>query len=63
VKSANATFSFQLKNSSGATESWYINLKDKAEVGKGAAPAGGKADGECYSFTRDMHESIANSST
>lgn len=45
VKSTGSIFSFQLKNKAGKSESWYISLKDKAEVGKGAAPSGKKADG------------------
>ncbi|EEH09227.1 oleate-induced peroxisomal protein [Histoplasma capsulatum G186AR] len=44
IKSAKSVFSFTLTNEKGATESWYIDLKDKGVVGKGAAPAGGKAD-------------------
>lgn len=45
VKKGNAIFAFTLKNKEGSTESWYIDLKEKGEVGKGDAPAGKKADG------------------
>lgn len=48
IKNAKAVVAFNLKNSSGQEESWYLDLKDKGVVGKGAAPPGGKADG---SFT------------
>ena len=41
VKKGNAIFAFTLKNNSGDTESWHIDLKEKGEVIKGA-PA--KAD-------------------
>ncbi|KAK3173629.1 hypothetical protein OEA41_006961 [Lepraria neglecta] len=41
VKKGNAVFAFTLKNKEGATESWYIDLKQKGEVGKGEP---GKAD-------------------
>ncbi|MCJ1479558.1 hypothetical protein MMC13_008244 [Lambiella insularis] len=44
VKKGNAVFAFTLKNASGETESWYIDLKDKGEVAKGGAPVGKKAD-------------------
>jgi hypothetical protein len=45
VKTAQTVVAFTLKNSSGKEESWYLDLKDKGVVGKGAAPPGGKADG------------------
>ena len=45
IKKGKAIFTFILKNSSGATESWHIDLKDKGVVGKGDAPSGAKADG------------------
>ena len=45
VKKGNAVFAFTLKNKEGSAESWYIDLKDKGEVGKGDAPVGKKADG------------------
>ena len=45
VKKGNAIFAFTLKNKEGSTESWYIDLKEKGEVGKGDVPAGKKADG------------------
>ncbi|OCK85847.1 putative lipid transfer protein [Lepidopterella palustris CBS 459.81] len=44
IKKGGAVFAFTLKNSDGETDSWYIDLKEKGEVGKGAAPAGGKAN-------------------
>lgn len=46
VEKAKAVVAFNLKNADGKEESWYLDLKEKGEVGKGAAPAGGKADGE-----------------
>ena len=46
VKKGNAIFAFTLKNAAGATESWYIDLKEKGEVAKGEAPEGKKADGK-----------------
>lgn len=45
IKNAKAVVAFNLKNASGQEESWYLDLKDKGVVGKGAAPPGGKADG------------------
>lgn len=39
-----AIFAFTLTNTSGAQESWYIDLKQSAGVGKGAAPEGQKPD-------------------
>lgn len=50
VKQGGAVFAFTLTNGQGKTESWYIDLKNKGEVGKGAAPAGGKADGELLAY-------------
>ncbi|OJJ98066.1 hypothetical protein ASPACDRAFT_80194 [Aspergillus aculeatus ATCC 16872] len=44
IDKAKAVVSFSLKNSQGKEESWYLDLKDKGVVGKGAAPQGGKAD-------------------
>ncbi|RAH47185.1 SCP2 sterol-binding domain-containing protein [Aspergillus aculeatinus CBS 121060] len=44
IDKAKAVVSFSLKNSEGKEESWYLDLKDKGVVGKGAAPQGGKAD-------------------
>ncbi|EGS18649.1 putative lipid transfer protein [Thermochaetoides thermophila DSM 1495] len=35
IKQGNAVFAFTLKNAAGETESWYIDLKNKGEVGKG----------------------------
>jgi hypothetical protein len=46
IKKAGAIFAFTLKNKGGAQESWFIDLKKEGSVGKGAAPAGGKADGK-----------------
>ncbi|EAU36637.1 conserved hypothetical protein [Aspergillus terreus NIH2624] len=44
VDKAKAVVAFNLKNEQGQEESWYLDLKEKGEVGKGAAPKGGKAD-------------------
>ncbi|CAI7678534.1 hypothetical protein N7509_006677 [Penicillium cosmopolitanum] len=44
VDKAKAIVAFNLKNSKGEEKSWYLDLKNKGEVGEGAAPAGGKAD-------------------
>ncbi|KAF3939807.1 hypothetical protein ABW19_dt0202243 [Dactylella cylindrospora] len=44
IKRGNAVFCFTLKNTSGETASWYIDLKSTGTVGTGEAPAGGKAD-------------------
>ncbi|KAF3490602.1 fatty acid-binding protein [Arthroderma uncinatum] len=44
IKAAKGVFAFTLTNEAGATESWYLDFKDKGVVGKGAAPEGGKAD-------------------
>ncbi|KAJ6189825.1 hypothetical protein N7519_004733 [Penicillium mononematosum] len=41
---AKAIFAFNLKNSSGEEAAWYLDLKNKGEVGQGSAPAGDKAD-------------------
>ena len=38
IKKGGAVFAFTLKNKAGATESWYIDLKEKGEVGKGEPP-------------------------
>lgn len=51
IKNAKAIVAFNLKNASGQEDSWYLDLKDKGVVGKGAAPAGGKADGSFTSLT------------
>jgi hypothetical protein len=50
IKKGNAIFAFQLTNSDGKQESWYIDLKEKGEVFRGAVPEGGKADG-MYNIT------------
>ncbi|KAJ5161389.1 Fatty acid-binding protein [Penicillium capsulatum] len=44
VDKAKAIVAFNLKNAKGEEQSWYLDLKNKGEVGQGAAPAGGKAD-------------------
>ncbi|KAJ5476782.1 hypothetical protein N7475_002511 [Penicillium sp. IBT 31633x] len=44
ISQAKAIFAFNLKNSSGEEAAWYLDLKNKGEVGQGAAPAGDKAD-------------------
>ncbi|KAJ5679843.1 hypothetical protein N7462_008087 [Penicillium macrosclerotiorum] len=44
VDKAKAIVAFNLKNSKGEEQSWYLDLKNKGEVGEGAAPPGGKAD-------------------
>ncbi|PLB41044.1 SCP2 sterol-binding domain-containing protein [Aspergillus candidus] len=44
VEKAKAIVSFNIKNAGGKEESWYLDLKEVGEVGKGAAPAGKKAD-------------------
>lgn len=46
VDQAKAIVAFNLKNEKGEEKSWYLDLKNKGEVGEGAAPQGGKADGE-----------------
>lgn len=45
MKNGNAVFAFILKNKSGQTEAWHIDLKEKGEVAKGETPIGKKADG------------------
>ncbi|CDM37766.1 hypothetical protein DTO013E5_6297 [Penicillium roqueforti] len=44
INQAKAIFAFNLKNTSGEEASWYLDLKNKGEVGQGLAPAGSKAD-------------------
>ncbi|KAI9806415.1 MAG: hypothetical protein M1833_003602 [Piccolia ochrophora] len=44
VKKGGAVFAFTLKNGQGATESWYIDLKETGTVGKGTGPEGKKTD-------------------
>ncbi|KAL5333969.1 SCP2 sterol-binding domain-containing protein [Aspergillus crustosus] len=44
IKTAQTVVGFTLKNKDGKEQSWHLDLKDKGVVGKGAAPAGGKAD-------------------
>ncbi|KAH0370537.1 sterol-binding-like protein, partial [Aureobasidium melanogenum] len=43
IKKGGAIFAFTLKNSSGAQESWHIDLKDAGKAGKGTAPDGKKS--------------------
>lgn len=50
LSQAKAIFAFNLKNSSGEEAAWYLDLKNKGEVGQGPAPAGSKADGESTSL-------------
>ncbi|PLB50131.1 sterol-binding-like protein [Aspergillus steynii IBT 23096] len=44
VDKAKAVVAFNLKNAKGEEDSWYLDLKEKGAVGKGAAPPNGKAD-------------------
>ncbi|KAJ5220448.1 lipid transfer protein [Penicillium chermesinum] len=44
ISKAKTIVVFNIKNSSGEEQSWYLDLKDKGEVGQGATPPGGKAD-------------------
>lgn len=53
IKKGGAVFAFTLKNKSDATESWFIDLKTKGEVGKGYAPEGRSADGT-FLFGQDL---------
>lgn len=48
ISKAQTVVGFTLKNKEGKEESWHLDLKEKGVVGKGAAPAGKKADGQCY---------------
>ncbi|KAH0157137.1 sterol-binding-like protein [Aureobasidium sp. EXF-3400] len=43
IKKGGAIFAFTLKNSSGAQESWHIDLKETGKAGKGTAPDGKKS--------------------
>lgn len=54
ISKAKAVVGFNLKNAGGKEESWYLDLKDNGVVGKGAAPEGGKADGEFYILERSI---------
>ena len=47
IKKGGAIFGFTLKNATGKTESWHIDLKKEGKVGKGTAPQGEKANGTC----------------
>ncbi|KAF2839333.1 oleate-induced peroxisomal protein-like protein POX18 [Patellaria atrata CBS 101060] len=44
LKTGNGIYAFTLKSPSGATSSWYIDLKTSGTVGRGLAPEGGKPD-------------------
>ncbi|KAI9376050.1 SCP2 sterol-binding domain-containing protein [Aspergillus egyptiacus] len=44
IAKAQTVVAFTLKNKDGKEESWYLDLKEKGVVGKGAAPPGKKAD-------------------
>jgi len=46
ISQAKTIVCFNLKNEKGEEKSWYLDLKNKGEVGQGAAPEGAKADGE-----------------
>jgi hypothetical protein len=45
IKKGGAIFAFTLKNKEGKEGSWYLDLKNKGEVGRGVAPEGEKANG------------------
>ncbi|KAH7391048.1 SCP2 sterol-binding domain-containing protein [Phaeosphaeria sp. MPI-PUGE-AT-0046c] len=42
IKKGGVIFAFTLKNTSGDTSSWFIDLKETGTVGKGLAPEGKK---------------------
>ncbi|CAG78989.1 fatty acid-binding protein [Yarrowia lipolytica] len=44
IKKANAIIVFNLKNKAGKTESWYLDLKNDGDVGKGNKSPKGDAD-------------------
>ncbi|KAJ5538794.1 uncharacterized protein N7503_006700 [Penicillium pulvis] len=44
INGAKAIVAFNVKNKDGKEETWHLDLKNKGEVGHGAAPAGAKAD-------------------
>ncbi|KAJ5623530.1 hypothetical protein N7520_004110 [Penicillium odoratum] len=44
INGAKAIVAFNVKNKEGKEESWYLDLKEKGEVGHGPAPEGKKAD-------------------
>lgn len=58
INKAKAVVAFNIKNDKGQEESWYLDLKDKGVVGKGAAPEGGKADGEFKQLLHQIMNSI-----
>lgn len=51
VRKGGAIFAFTLKNDQKAESSWYIDLKESGEVGKGQAPEGKKANGLFIPFS------------
>jgi hypothetical protein len=52
IDKAKAIVAFNLKNSGGEEAAWYLDLKNKGEVGQGLAPQGAKADGK-FTFRSD----------
>jgi hypothetical protein len=44
------------EKTSGEEAAWYLDLKNKGEVGQGSAPAGDKADGESTDLQLAAHE-------
>ncbi|KAF2813077.1 sterol-binding-like protein [Mytilinidion resinicola] len=59
IKKGGTIFAFTLKNDAGATESWYIDLKETGTVGKGAAPEGKKAGVTLSLSDKDFQSLIA----
>ncbi|EON67096.1 hypothetical protein W97_06349 [Coniosporium apollinis CBS 100218] len=60
IKQGNAIFAFTLKNTSGATESWHIDLKSSGTVGRGEKPDGAsKADVTLVLSDKDFGELVA----
>lgn len=53
IKQANVLVQFDIKNKEGKTASWYLDAKNKGEVGKGKAPS--KADITLIIGDADMH--------
>jgi hypothetical protein len=43
IKQGNAIYAFQLSNTDGNVETWYLDLKEQGKVSKGS---GGKPDGK-----------------
>lgn len=58
IKKGNAIFAFQLKNPSGQTSSWHIDLKETGTVGKGDAPEGKKANVTLVLSDKDFQQLI-----